>query len=443
MYQGECKLCGKLCSSCTIPANENDCTACKIFSAKSGSTCECTSGFGLYWPVYAHECMRQKFGEECALSCDDCSAPNDESSCTSCLPFSTLTAGSCVCNPGYGRIYFSRCGPCHPRCLTCQSDSFTQCTSCSCSNCNVLCECYYGYMTYNNKQCNPCHSFCGTCDGPGMNNCLSCESGRGLTLISGHCVCTSSGQYMAVSVSPYNCQPCHASCAKCAIKPDLCLECSSISQLTLNRNRCDCPRGYTFNTNKCVLVTCHSNCMAPDYCNTNLVSGCLMCLVGAYMNPSGTCVATDGFTYTTTLTACHSSCLTCSTAASNSCIYCKRNAISPAANNGVCDCPMGMVFSALPATLGDCVYICNDPDCSMCTGGAGTCSACKGELILSGNQCFCPTGKYKVGLGILCRSCHQSCSTCTGPSKTSCVACKPGLSLVGSECKCGSGTFMD
>jgi hypothetical protein len=447
MYQGECKECGRRCSSCNAPNDNNGCTACKIYAELSGSTCTCISGFQFYSSGVGNDCSRSNNEGECALSCDDCTAPYNEAFCTSCPPFATLSGGFCTCIANYGRVLGTRCGPCSPKCATCNPGSFTTCTSCSCSNCDTTCTCNQGYyMTYHDKQCKPCHSTCLTCDGPGMDNCLSCATNGTMTLSFGHCVCASTGQFMAVSGSSYYCQTCDSSCARCATKPDLCLQCASIQQLAMNRYKCDCPRGQSFSMNMCVLVTCHSTCMAPDYCNSISSAGCLKCPVGAYMYSSGTCSRIDGYANAasvTTLASCHFSCLSCTTADSSGCLDCKRNAISPAANYGVCSCSMGMVSSTLPATLGDCMHNCNILDCTMCIGGAGTCSACKGELILSGNQCLCPLGKYRVGLGILCRSCHQSCYTCTGPSKTSCVACKPGLSLVGSECKCGSGKYMD
>lgn len=89
----------------------------------------------------------------------------------------------------------------------------------------------------------------------------------------------------------------------------------------------------------------------------------------------------------------------------------------------------------------DCIA-CTLP-CNSCSGaGDKACKSCISPFILRGAQCFCPDGKFQVG--VACQSCHSSCKTCGGLTANDCLTCPNTFILTASKtCVCPDGTYLN
>ena len=54
-------------------------------------------------------------------------------------------------------------------------------------------------------------------------------------------------------------------------------------------------------------------------------------------------------------------------------------------------------------------------------------------ISLKNNDCECPEGEYPESLGV-CKSCHENCTSCFGPSEADCYNCAIGTVSNGTHC---------
>ena len=62
-----------------------------------------------------------------------------------------------------------------------------------------------------------------------------------------------------------------------------------------------------------------------------------------------------------------------------------------------------------------------DGNCLTCVGHAKKCTSCKPDRKLVTSRCECAVNEYRVG--DLCRPCHPSCLSCSGPGESACTRC--------------------
>lgn len=74
-------------------------------------------------------------------------------------------------------------------------------------------------------------------------------------------------------------------------------------------------------------------------------------------------------------------------------------------------------------TKDNCDEQCDDQGCFG--KGANKCYACRNKRMDNTCVSACPPRSYADAQG-LCRPCHESCDTCTGPGQNNCLSCSPG-----------------
>ncbi|KXN84120.1 Furin-like protease 2, partial [Leucoagaricus sp. SymC.cos] len=198
-----CDSCGAKCTACKISnfsiaslASQAQCTSCIPGTFLSNGTCvdACPSGTFVS-PKDNMTC--QSCDSSCATClgsatfCLTCSSSNQLSSNGQCVP-----ASSCPKNT-FPNPSTSSCLSCHPDCATCSGSSFNQCTTCppnrpvlSNGRCMPTCS-KNEYWDASSNSCKTCDSSCGSCSGPGASSCLSCTNENNLVLRSGSCVASS------------------------------------------------------------------------------------------------------------------------------------------------------------------------------------------------------------------------------------------------------------
>ena len=107
-------------------------------------------------------------------------------------------------------------------------------------------------------------------------------------------------------------------------------------------------------------------------------------------------------------------------------------------------CPDGRFPNAATMTCD----LCNNK-CKTCSSFS-VCTSCPTGVFLENNDCIakCPAGKYgeESDKSNLCKQCHVTCKTCSGPSEFHCLSCESELYLSGNgaclaRSNCPEGTF--
>ncbi|XP_070543437.1 proprotein convertase subtilisin/kexin type 5-like [Ptychodera flava] len=86
--------------------------------------------------------------------------------------------------------------------------------------------------------------------------------------------------------------------------------------------------------------------------------------------------------------------------------------------------------------------------CDTCVDSADHCLTCKDGAELQGDRCVvgCPPQTYKDEYDV-CQRCHESCLSCFGPSDDDCLDCQPYYILQDRKClrgeSCGDGYYRD
>jgi hypothetical protein len=203
----------------------------------------------------------------------NCTACNNASACTACIPNFVLSPTSQLCVPQvlcssncHNCTDFTSCTNCNPyyflgpdkTCSACPSNCVSCTDSSTCKTCDAK------YTLTENKTCEvQCPPLCRDCNNPGT--CLTCYDGTYL-------------------------DPSNMNCFVCPVN---CLSCTSSSVCT------SCPPSLILVAGNC--VTDQSKIVCPVGCKTCLSDGsCLDCKLGFFMsNVSNTC------------SACSNGCLRC------------------------------------------------------------------------------------------------------------------------------------
>ena len=131
---------------------------------------------------------------------------------------------------------------------------------------------------------------------------------------------------------------------------------------------------------------------------------------------------------------CNSPCKTCLTTDPSSCTSCvdSQPLLLPTGGCGT-SCPWNYAADTSGACLAcnaSC-HTCNGPRADQCT----SCASFGVNAHLHNGQCLlsCPPQTYEEPLTRVCKACHGSCRSCTGPRSTECTSCTPN-SCTSSSC---------
>ena len=194
----------------------------------------------------------------CGQNCAACNLGS--STCTLCLPGSTLVKGQCVlCTIG---------------CSVCSSFSIT-CLACSSAH----------YYDVTNGNCLPCALNCINCNDKGCTFCVT-----NYTLTSTF-TCAAKCQYPCSACSTTDPTSCTLCVAGYTLQDTSCmmdLSCNSTGICTV------CPFGYSLNyqgnssssTQTCVACAISSNCAR---CNPTSTWQCTSCLFGSWLTSNNVC----------------------------------------------------------------------------------------------------------------------------------------------------------
>ncbi|CAG9330192.1 unnamed protein product [Blepharisma stoltei] len=164
--QNNCQSCSGSSTNCLICIDSVHMSAaplcaCPANSSLNGNACQCNPGYNYN--------SSKTCSAACSSNCATCGTnPNSCNTCTDpvhmsaaptcqCPAYSTLTAGICVCNPGY---YYSSasCSQCSWQCATCGTDPNT-CNTCIDTihmSAPPACQCpAYSTLTASTCVCNP------------------------------------------------------------------------------------------------------------------------------------------------------------------------------------------------------------------------------------------------------------------------------------------------
>ncbi|XP_006812277.1 proprotein convertase subtilisin/kexin type 5-like, partial [Saccoglossus kowalevskii] len=120
---------------------------------------------------------------------------------------------------------------------------------------------------------------------------------------------------------------------------------------------------------------------------------------------------------------CDSTCNTCNGPSSADCLTC-ADGMFLVEDRGVCksECGEGYFEDSERKMCVAC-----HPRCTRCLYSADYCLSCKTGMKLQGSECIvsCPAQMYQTEENT-CRSCHESCDSCTGSFETDCLSCAIG-----------------
>ena len=372
--------------ACAVPVCNKDstdntvyhCTACE--NSINCKTCENR--------YYLATVRKYKLCRPCSPLCKTCENENGDK-CAECAVGSATSDK--VCNPPTCTTTNGQAGGTNINCVTCSSDNI---------NCD---ECKDGYFLERvgaYSVCTKCHNSCYTCSGPLETDCLLCTS---YPSVDGKCanpVCKIGDP----THTNYNCATCNNDGKSCSVCADgyyivtrssvsVCERCVSMENCagcdTTGAKCTKCVDGYALSGDKCLLCPSMEGCITCD----ETLSKCKTCDQLYYLASDGKCKR------------CHNTCLTCTGSEASNCQTCISTGTAP--TNGACAVPV------CSASYG----------CQKCAT-ANSCRVCKEE------------GYYKITFGdyALCRPCHKSCFSCSGPGASDCLSCPLGVPTAG-ECE--------
>ncbi|XP_038825044.1 proprotein convertase subtilisin/kexin type 6 isoform X34 [Salvelinus namaycush] len=273
--QRKCLRCHENCMKCLRDSDR--CTACNDGYSLAGMTCVPECANGTFFHLEEMKCS------PCHTSCSTCTGQcpchTSCSTCTGQCPCHTSCStctGQCPCHTSCSTCT-GQC-PCHTSCSTCtgQCPCHTSCSTCtgqcpchtSCSTCTGQCPCHTSCSTCTG-QC-PCHTSCSTCTGqcPCHTSCSTCTGQcpchTSCSTCTGQCPChtccsTCTGQcpcHISCSTCTGQC-PCHTSCSTCTgpVTPPA-LPAQVLSHLLLYLHR-SCHTSCSTCTGQC---PCHTSC---------------------------------------------------------------------------------------------------------------------------------------------------------------------------------------
>ncbi|XP_038825024.1 proprotein convertase subtilisin/kexin type 6 isoform X16 [Salvelinus namaycush] len=440
---GQCP-CHTSCSTCTgqCPCH----TSCSTCTGQCPCHTSCSTCTG---QCPCHTCCSTCTGQcPCHISCSTCTGQCPcHTSCSTCtgpvtppaLPAQVLSHlllylhRSChtSCSTCTGQC------PCHTSCSTCtgQCPSHTSCSTCtgqcpyhtSCSTCTGQCPCHTSCSTCTG-QC-PCHTSCSTCTGqcPCHTSCSTCTG-----QCPSHTSCsTCTGQcpyHTSCSTCTGQC-PCHTSCSTCTGQCPCHTSCSTCT------GQCPCHTSCSTCTGQCPCHTSCSTCTGQCPCHTS----CSTC--------TGQCPCHTSCSTCTGQCPCHTSCSTCTgqCPSHTSCSTCTGPVTLPVLPAQVsvpvtppvlpaqvsvpvtppvlpAQVSVPVIPPALPAQVSVPV---TPPVLPAQVSVPVTPPVLPAQVSVPVTPPVLPAQVLSHLLLYLHRSCHTSCSTCTGqcPCHTSCSTC--------------------
>ena len=434
-----CTQCDDSCVNCT-GGGVSSCTSCGSNTTASGGQCVCLSHF--YRPAGTANCS------VCASTCTQCAGSS--SGCTQCYSNAQLAGVSpntCICSPGYFASPTSaNCVPCEVMCTQCIG--YGQCSTCiphasvTSTPGPCICDIAYFYISASNV-CFACNSACKTCSERLNTNCLSCYGNAGL--VGSGCVCVA-GYYPSPDAG--NCMPCDGNCVTCTSgASSTCTLCGSHASLLngITPGTCTCDPGYWPASDATHCSLCHNQCVT---CVSGSSTTCMSCHTHASLGTTpGQCICNQGYymiVSTGLCGGCNSRCLACVNSSASDCIQCKSNAslvngVAP----GTCLCNPGYYPNSTPSNCTACHIT-----CLTCTSGTlSTCTSCKPHASLTpSNTCSCDIYYYPDPDSSSCSMCHITCTTCVSGTINDCLTCKSHASVVNPTpdlCICDEGYYPD
>ena len=361
--KGSCVNCSSVVQGCVYCTNSTHCTACAPGTNLTAGACVViknkTCQPGQYLDYNTQTC------HQCSEAHSNCSACDNETSCTKCVSNTVLLGGSCYppeesCPSGaYYNVPSKSCFNCTTvtaNCWICTGPK--QCTICAdgfklvngqCQaggrrlrrklqedifglSGNALCPSSYGYYTAD-KTCYVCPRGCDVCTkASGVLVCLACDKHAyreglvckhcGLSmchcdtcLTNNFCLTCEDGYYLSGASACLSCEDAIIGCSKCS-SAHYCTKCYDPYSLNTNTGKCEC--------NKPNCYTC-----IKEY------PGCLKCKSGYYREDTGLCKA------------CHKTCAECEMKGNSMCLSCPPNAQLakvPGKDYGFCACDPGYNF---------------------------------------------------------------------------------------------------
>lgn len=264
-----------------------------------------------------------------------------------------------------------------------------------------------------------------------------------LATTPGSCRCPD-GEY-AAEKSYLKCEACDSDCQTCDGPSNSdCLICQDIDyspSLTSGNCKCDLNQ-FEISKSPLECGLCHDSCLT---CIGPTEYDCITCTDSSIVLGSqfGKCGCEDNQYLVDNdplvCAFCHSDCKTCDGPEYDDCMTCTNPLISPNADIGYCVCAAGeFANDKMPLVCDSC-----DDSCSECSGPSyDDCIVCKDldySPFVSPGRCKCANNEYEISkLNLRCDLCHSSCATCVGPSQDDCVTCVDSSIVLGSQYgKCG------
>lgn len=410
----------------------------------------------------------------CHPQCKDnqCSGPKP----TECLACKNFKFGN-VCVDRCPLTTYSSirgtCQACHPSCQTCFGPNPNDCLSCgnslflltNQSTC-IKGSCPLGYRQRpSSNECVPCPSHCESCtEASEVHNliesprtlykhpqetsvvCLKCQPGLVRSVLENKCMSSCPGGFY-LNQETRACDPCHESCATCI--GSLPTQCSLCQDHTFYFERkCveKCPIGFRPDVNRQECVPCPQGC---GKCTSD--QKCIKCKEEwIFAHGEQVCIPEIGVLCgkgsfradeNVDCEPCGSNCRSCAETKEN-CLTCPMN---QALHLFTCidhECPRGTFHDEKMRECRPCPHVCTEcksfDHCTNCHLGHAL--NAQGRCVTS-----CKPNEYQTSEQ-LCRPCHESCSTCQGPTDKDCLSCPESnkyLSSIG-QCleQCSRG-FVD
>lgn len=291
---------------------------------------------------------------------------------------------------------------CYPTCEnTCSYSLFNQCIDGGCIKTNEVLGCS-GNKPCNDgewcdrNECKFCPSECKLCNKD--NECTSCETGY--LLNNGKCESNcKENQYEIDGI----CEECPIKCATCS-SSEICLTCNT--NYIYYNNQCydTCPEKTYYDSDKKSCNKCSDNCNKCK-ASTKLCEEC----DSGYILYGGSCITTcpDGYIIS-----------------NNRCVACKKGTYK-LNNECVTTCTGNKYGNDETKTCEDC-----DSSCLKCSSIATNCTECVDGLYLQTNpldfsgQCIekeeCPSNTF-ASSDYTCKSCPVECTSCR--SEAICTSC--------------------
>ncbi|EAR83070.2 H-type lectin domain protein (macronuclear) [Tetrahymena thermophila SB210] len=421
-----CQKCDQTCGECVSPGNATSCTSCNInstykyfynnqcFSSKPSSTF-CDSNF---------------ICQKCNQTCGECISPGNATSCTSC-DITSLNK----------YLYNNQCLPSKPSSTFCDSNFVCQkcdltCAECvapgnatSCTSCNISSSNKYFYNNQcmiskpsstfcdSNFICQKCDQTCGECVSPGnATSCTSCDINSTYKYFYNN-QCFSDVPPGTYCDNNFICQKCDPSCKTCLNTATNCTSCIDVKYL--DHGTCLCLPGY-FMDNLGNCNSCANNCLQcynPQTCNK--------CVINYVLSSDyTTCICTIP------------NCQKCNKSDGSICDTC-NNGFTSQYNNKICQCDSQNCLSCDPSNGNICQkceqnYILNQS--SQCECSVQNCSKCNEK---DGAICdSCINGYISMDNNITCKCSIYNCQQCDPNNGNICLKCQPNYILNSSQNQC-------